>query len=169
MNDTVTAGTDQGQRFTGSGVSFATAATALLVTGEEGMSEGLLQTEALSWVILHHPLYEVKELPVVFALRHHVMLEGFAVFPDVSPSRAMRVPVKLTPVNVTLFLGFLQEVCGDGAKDSFHHSKVLFAVMGLKESRSEVVLDEYAAYTPNITGMIPAQIQNNFRGTVVTR
>lgn len=86
-------------------------------------------------------------------------------------------------------LSFLQEVCGDGAQDSLHHSKVLFTIMGLKEknntthlvnrhgkchsinhfsllftatylkeSRSKVVLNEYTAYTPDITGMVPAQI-----------
>lgn len=86
-------------------------------------------------------------------------------------------------------LGFLQEVCGDGAQDSLHHGKMLFTVVSLKEktilqiiknamvnvtvviifiklsavryleeSRSKVVLNEYAAYTPDITGMVPAKI-----------
>lgn len=63
-------------------VTFAAAAAALAASaalvkaGEEGVSEGLLQTEALSWVILHHLLYQVKQLLVVFALGHHVMLMG---------------------------------------------------------------------------------------------
>lgn len=46
-----------------------------MVAGEEGMSEGLIQTEALGWVELHHLLYQVEELLVVLAFRHHVMLE----------------------------------------------------------------------------------------------
>lgn len=41
--------------------------------------------------------------------------------------------VKKTGQLVVNLLGFLQEVCGDGAEDSFHHSKVLLTVMGLKE------------------------------------
>lgn len=28
---------------------------------------------------------------------------------------------------------FLQEICGNGAQNSFHHSKVLFTVVGLKQ------------------------------------
>lgn len=43
-------------------------APALVVACEEGVSEGLLKTEALSWVIFHHLLYQVKKLLVVFAL-----------------------------------------------------------------------------------------------------
>lgn len=86
-----------------------------------------------------------------------------------------------------LLPGFLQEVYGDGTQDSLHHSKVLFTVMSLRreyvnlslamvivksidtlfyfctatyleESRSKVVLNENAAYTPDITGMVPAKI-----------
>ena len=56
-------------------VALATVA-ALAEAGEEGMAEGLFQTEALSWVILHHFLYQVKQLLVVLTLRHHVMLMG---------------------------------------------------------------------------------------------
>ncbi len=51
-------------------------AAALAVEGQEGMLEGLLQTDALSWVVLHHLLYQVKQLLMVFTLRHHVMLTG---------------------------------------------------------------------------------------------
>lgn len=40
------------------------------------MTEGLIQTKTLSWVILQHLLYEVEQLVVVFILRHHVMLMG---------------------------------------------------------------------------------------------
>lgn len=67
--------TDKVVRCTGS-VFFAAAgaSAALAVAGEEGMMEGLLQTEALSWVVLHHLLQQVKQLVVVFALRLHVML-----------------------------------------------------------------------------------------------
>lgn len=46
----------------------------LAVAGEEGVLQGLLQTEALSWVILHHLFYQVKQLLVSFVLRRHVML-----------------------------------------------------------------------------------------------
>lgn len=38
------------------------------------MTESLIQSDALSWVKLQHLLYEVKQLVVVFILRHHVML-----------------------------------------------------------------------------------------------
>ena len=60
---------------TATAVALATVA-ALAEAGEEGMAEGLFQTEALSWVILHHFLYQVKQLLVVLTLRHHVMLMG---------------------------------------------------------------------------------------------
>lgn len=53
--------------------AFATVAV-LLVAGEEGVLQGLLQTEALSRVILHHLFHQVKQLLVAFVLRHHVML-----------------------------------------------------------------------------------------------
>lgn len=49
-------------------------AAALAVAGEEGVMEGVLQTEALSRIILQHLLNEVKHLVVVFALRQHVLL-----------------------------------------------------------------------------------------------
>lgn len=98
------------------------------------MTEGLIQTKTLSWVILQHLLYEVEQLVVVFILRHHVMLEWFAVFPDISPRRALNIPVQLAPVDIPLFPGFLQEVCGNGAQNSLHHGKVLFTVVCLEES-----------------------------------
>lgn len=49
-------------------------AAALVVTGEERMPEGLIQTEAFARVVLHHLLDQVKEQLVVFTSRHHVML-----------------------------------------------------------------------------------------------
>lgn len=44
--------------------------------GEEGMSHGLLQAEALGRVVLHHLLDQVKQLLVVLILRQHVVLKG---------------------------------------------------------------------------------------------
>lgn len=38
------------------------------------MSQGLFKAEALCWVVLHHLLYQVEQLLVVFTLRQHVML-----------------------------------------------------------------------------------------------
>lgn len=61
--------------FTGAAAS-AAAAAALVITGEESVLESLIQTEALGWVILQRFLYEVKQLLVVLALRHHVILLG---------------------------------------------------------------------------------------------
>lgn len=111
----------------------ATSATAFAVAGKKAVIEGLIQTEALGRVILQHLLYEVEQLLVVLALRHHVMLKRFAVFPDISPTRAVNIPVQLRPVDITLFLGFLHEVCRNGSQDPLHHSKVLFTVMSLEQ------------------------------------
>lgn len=76
---------------------------------------------------------------------------------------------------------------GDGAQDPFHHGKVFFTVVCLKtreqnktlnrfnfiltmlclcsatdsyleESSPEVILNEYTADTPDVTGMVPTQI-----------
>lgn len=44
--------------------------------GEEGMSHGLLQAEALGRVVLHHLLDQVKQLLVVLVLGQHVVLKG---------------------------------------------------------------------------------------------
>lgn len=41
---------------------------------------------------------------------------------------------------------------------SIKNSIMLSTTTYLEESRSKVVLNEYAAYTPDITGMVPAQI-----------
>lgn len=40
------------------------------------MSESLVQGEAFSWVVLQHLLDQVKQLVVVQALDHHVLLRG---------------------------------------------------------------------------------------------
>lgn len=40
------------------------------------MFDGLVQTEALGWVILHHLLNEVKQLQVILSLGRHVLLMG---------------------------------------------------------------------------------------------
>lgn len=55
--------------------TFATGA-ALLEAGDEGVFQGLLQTETLGRVILHHLLYQVKQLQVALILRYHVVLKG---------------------------------------------------------------------------------------------
>lgn len=55
--------------------TFATGA-ALLEAGDEGVFQGLLQTETLGRVILHHFLYQVKQLQVALILRYHVVLKG---------------------------------------------------------------------------------------------
>lgn len=57
-----------------SGDTFA-AGAAPVEAGEEGVSHGLLQAEALGWVVLHHLLNQVKELVVVLVLRQHVVLK----------------------------------------------------------------------------------------------
>lgn len=44
--------------------------------GEEGVSHGLLQAEALGRVVLHHLLDQVKQLLVVLVLGQHVVLKG---------------------------------------------------------------------------------------------
>lgn len=52
-----------------SATRFAAASTdALVIAGEEGVSESLLQTETLGRVVLHHPLYQIKQPQVVFTL-----------------------------------------------------------------------------------------------------
>lgn len=56
--------------------AFTTAAAAAVEAGEEGVTQSLFKTEPLGWVILHHLLYQVKQLLVVFILRCHVMLVG---------------------------------------------------------------------------------------------
>lgn len=37
-------------------------------------------------------------------------------------------------------LSFLQKICGNGAQDSLHHSKVLFTVMCLREQTIQVIM-----------------------------
>lgn len=44
--------------------------------GEEGVSHGLLQAEALGRVVLHHLLDQVKQLLVALVLGQHVVLQG---------------------------------------------------------------------------------------------
>lgn len=133
-------------------------AAALVVTGEERMPEGLIQTEAFARVVLHHLLDQVKEQLVVFTSRHHVMLQGLAVFSDISSRRAVHIPIQLAPMNISSLPGFLEEMGGDGAQDPFHHGKVFFTVVCLEESSPEVILNEYTADTPDVTGMVPTQI-----------
>lgn len=52
------------------------AGAAPVEVGEEGVSHGLLQAEALGRVVLHHLLNQVKQLLVVLVLRQHVVLKG---------------------------------------------------------------------------------------------
>jgi len=82
---------------------------ALAVYREEGVFESLLEAEAFGRIILHHASYEVKKLPVIFRLACHVIPERFAVFLDVSPRGAVWVPVQFASVDISTFLGFLQE------------------------------------------------------------
>lgn len=56
---------------TAAGASVAAAAfpvAALVEAGEEGMMEGLLQSDALVGVVVHHLLNQIEKLPVVFPL-----------------------------------------------------------------------------------------------------
>lgn len=52
------------------------AGAAPVEVGEEGVSHGLLQAQALGGVVLHHLLNQVKQLLVVLVLGQHVVLKG---------------------------------------------------------------------------------------------
>lgn len=105
---------------------------------------------------------------MVFTPRYNVMLQGFAVFSDISPRGAVNIPVQLVSVNISSFLSFFQKVGRDGTQDSLHHSKMFFTVVCLEEGCSKIILNENTADTPDITGMVPAQVQNDFWSTIVT-
>ena len=81
--------------------------------------------------------------------------KGLAVLPDVLPLRTRRVPVEPTSLEKAAS-GLLRHPRGDVAEDPLHHGQVLYAGVSVEHHEAHGELENDAADTPDVAGLIPA-------------
>jgi len=104
---------------------------------------------------------------MVFSVTLLIFLDMFAVLPDVLSGGGALLPDQLPGVEV-LCLGPPSHRRRERSENLLHHGEMLSVVVRLEQREPEVQLEHYTAYAPNITGLGPSQLQNNFRGSVVS-
>jgi hypothetical protein len=110
----------------------------------------------------------VKQLLVTLTLfGENVLEEGFAVFSD-EPSRR-RLVVKVQDFSVDKVLGLAGHSVGNPSQDALHHRQMLSVVVSLKESDSQVQLEEDASNGPDVARIGPTEFQDDFWSSIVSR
>ena len=114
------------------------------------VSQGLCECEPSPRVVYQHLPDQVEHVlnlipPVLLQVLRDVVEQGLAVLPHVLPGRARRVPIEPTSLEEPTS-GLLRHPGGDVAKNSFHHSQVLFVLVGLEKSTAEGEFINDASY-----------------------
>ena len=140
---------------------------------KETMSESLGKSESSTRIIDQHLPDQVEHVldiipPVLLQVVRDVVQQGLAVLPHILTISAVWIPVEATSLE-ELDPRVLRHPRGNMTQYSLHHRQVLPVLMGLEQCHTERKLINYAANAPNITGLTPAKLKNNFRSAVVTR
>jgi len=78
------------------------------------------------------------------------------------------IPIQATPIKILGLATLFDHSVRQGPHNTLHHSQVLFVIVGLKKGRALEELVNDASDGPNVAGLTPAQLENDFGGAIVT-
>ena len=97
----------------------------------------------------------VEPVLVVPLLPGDILVQQLALLPHMTSAAALLIPLQL-PFREILQLRLLTHLGGEGPEDPLHHGQVLYAGVSVEHHEAHGELENDAADTPDVAGLIPA-------------